>query len=92
MSEQTLTAVPHFGRIVDGLPFGGGPHGRTSTHLVRDDEDGQVYSFDYSDIVTEGFRTTRTGEHVRFLVSPGTTNRACYVLRLDQPDTEAYYR
>ena len=51
-----------------------------------------MYSFDYSDIVTEGFRTTRTGEHVRFLVSPGTTNRACYVLRLDQPDTEAYYR
>jgi hypothetical protein len=32
------------------------------TYFVRDDGTGTTCSFDYSDIVTEGFRTIRTGE------------------------------
>jgi hypothetical protein len=35
------------------------------TYFIRDDETGTIYSFSYADIVTEGFRTIRTGERVR---------------------------
>ena len=48
-------------------------------------------SFNYSDIVTEGFRTIRTGERVRFLPDPADPGRAIYVIRLDLPDVERYY-
>ncbi|MGH3218328.1 MAG: hypothetical protein ACRDPY_06295 [Streptosporangiaceae bacterium] len=50
-----------------------------------------AYSFNYADVVTEGFRTIRTGERVRFLVHLGGSGRACYVVRLDMPDVEALY-
>jgi len=58
---------------------------------VRDDITGLTYSFNYADIVTEGFRTIRTGERVRFLVNHGAPGQACYVVRLDMPDVEALY-
>jgi hypothetical protein len=45
----------------------------------------------YPDIVTEGFRTIRTGERVRFLTQPADPGHASYVIRLDLPDIEAYY-
>lgn len=61
------------------------------TYFVRDDENGDVLSFDYSDIVTEGFRTIRTGERVRFLAGSTEPGHASYVIRLDLPDVEAYY-
>ena len=57
-----------FGRIIDRQPDGSGPNGRMGTYFVRDDETETVYSFSYADIVTEGFRTIRTGERVRFLI------------------------
>lgn len=41
--------------------------------------------------MTEGFRTIRTGERVRFLVDAADASRAIYVIRLDLPDVEAYY-
>jgi hypothetical protein len=78
-----------FGRITDRKPSGSGPSGRLGTYYVRDDETGTTYSFSYADIVTEGFRTIRTGERVRFLTD---SSRAGYVIRLDLPDVEAYYR
>ena len=81
-----------FGRIVDRQPAGSGPGGRMGTYFVRDDETGTVYSFSYADIVTEGFRTIRTGERVRFLMEPTDADHAMYVIRLDVPDTEEYYR
>ena len=49
-------------------------------------------SFDNADIVTEGFRTIRTGERVRFLTDPADPSHAIYVIRLDLPDVEEYYR
>lgn len=79
-----------FGRIIDRQPSGSGPGGRMGTYFVRD-ETGTVYSFDYSDIVTEGFRTIRTGERVRFLADPGDLGHAVYVIRLDLPEVETYY-
>jgi hypothetical protein len=82
----------HFGRIIDRQPSGSGPGGRMGTYFVRDDETGAVYSFSYADIVTEGFRTIRTGERARFLTEPADADHAIYVIRLDLADTEEYYR
>jgi cold shock CspA family protein len=81
-----------FGRIADRQPSGSGPGGRLGTYFVRDDETSAVYFFSYPDIVTEGFRTIRTGERVRFLTDPATPGRATYVIRLDLPDIEEYYK
>jgi len=81
-----------FGRITDRKPSGSGPGGRLGTYFVRDDETGTTYSFDYADIVTEGFRTIRTGERVRFLTDLTDPGHAIYVIRLDLPDTEEYYK
>lgn len=81
-----------FGRITDRQPSGSGPGGRMGTYFVRDDETGDVHSFDYSDIVTEGFRTIRTGERIRFLTDAADPEHASYVIRLDLPDVETYYQ
>lgn len=80
-----------FGRITDRRPSGSGPGGRMGTYVVRDDETDTTCSFDYSDIVTEGFRTIRTGERVRFLQDLANFSHAIYVIRLDLPDVEKYY-
>ncbi len=80
-----------FGRITDRKPSGSGPGGRFGTYYVRDDETGATCSFSYADIVTEGFRTIRTGERVRFLTDPADPGHAVYVIRLDLPDIEEYY-
>ena len=62
------------------------------SYLVRDDESGITYSFGDTDIVTEGFRTTRPGERVRFLIDHAHPGRASYVIRLDLPDLAEYYK
>lgn len=80
-----------FGRITDRLPSGSGPGGRQGTYYVRDDQTGTVSSFSYADIVTEGFRTIRTGERIRYLTDSAEPARATYIIRLDLPDTEEYY-
>jgi hypothetical protein len=89
--QQAGGSGQRFGRITDRHPSGSGPGGRLGTYFVTDDETGTTYSFDYADIVTEGFRTIRTGERVRFLADPGNPGHAMYVIRLDLPDIEAYY-
>jgi hypothetical protein len=88
---HSLDGPPHFGRIVDRKPFGGGATGKVGAYTVQDETDGRAYSFDYTDIVTEGFRTIRTGERVRFHIPTRSPWRAEFVIRLDQPDPEAYY-
>jgi hypothetical protein len=80
-----------FGRITDRKPSGSGPDGRFGTYFVRDDETSTTCSFNYADIVTEGFRTIRTGERIRFLTDPAQPGHALYVIRLDLPDVEEYY-
>jgi hypothetical protein len=80
-----------FGRITDRQPSGSGPGGRQGTYYVRDDQTGTIRSFSYADIVTEGFRTIRTGERIRFLADPADSARATYIIRLDLPETEDYY-
>lgn len=80
-----------FGRIIDRQPTGSGAGGQFGTYYVRADETGTTYTFSYPDIVTEGFRTIRTGERVRFLTDPAKPGRAIYVIRLDLPDIESYY-
>lgn len=83
---------PRQGTIVDRRPSGGGLSGAQGSYIVRDDESDRYYGFDYRQIVTEGFRTIRTGEHVRFHISAGSPDRAEFVIRLDQPDPAEYYR
>lgn len=91
-AELSRTGHQRFGRVTGRQPAGSGPAGNFGTYFVRDDESGQAYTFDYADIVTEGFRTIRTGERVRFLVDAADSGRAVFVIRLDMPDVEAYYK
>ena len=84
-------AGQRFGRITSrrsGSEFNGHP----GTYLVRDDETGTTYSFGYPDIVTEGLRTIRTGERVRFLIDQAHPGHASYIIRLDLPDIAEYYK
>lgn len=67
------------------------PGGRPGGYTVRDDETGRTYRFGSADIVTEGFRSVRTGERVRFLTDETRPGQASYVIRLDAPDAEDYY-
>jgi hypothetical protein len=80
-----------FGRVVDRQPSGSGPNRRQGTYVIRDDETGTRCSFSYADIVTEGFRTVRTGERARFLIDPADPGHATYVIRLDLPDVDDLY-
>jgi hypothetical protein len=89
--ESRAHGGQRFGRITDRKPSGSGPGGRLGTYFVRDDETATTYAFDYADIVTEGFRTIRTGERVRFLTDPAIPGHASYVIRLDLPGIEDYY-
>lgn len=92
MTPQQPTALQqHFGRVVDRRPHGSGYAGRAGTYVVRDDDTKQDHTFSYADIVTEGFRTVRVGERVRFLTDPSQPGTATYVIRLDLPDVEAHY-
>ncbi|WP_436791180.1 hypothetical protein [Yinghuangia sp. YIM S10712] len=63
-----------------------------SAYIVRDDEDGRYYGFDYRQVVTEGFRTIRIGERVRFHVSTESPGLAEFIIRLNQPGPAEYYR
>lgn len=82
----------HHGVIVDLRPSGGGPTGSLGAYVVRDEVDGHHYTFDYTQIVTEGLRTVRIGERVRFHVSADRPGQAEFVIRLNQPDPAEYYR
>ena len=89
MSESANAA--RLGTVIERRPLGGGSYGNVGVYYVQDLGDSTVYSFDYRDIVTEGFRTALVGERVRFYVDPTSTDRACYVIRLDLPSVEEYY-
>jgi hypothetical protein len=80
-----------FGRVTSRHPSASGPGDDAGSYLVRDDETGSTYAFSYTDIVTEGLRTIRAGERVRFLTDPADPGHAVYVIRLDLPDIEDYY-
>lgn len=81
-----------FGHITGHAPSAAGPGAHPGTYLVRDDETGITYSFGYADIVTEGLRTIRTGERVRFLTDHAHPGHASYVIRLDLPDIGEFYK
>ena len=81
-----------FGHVTGRPPSAAEPVCDAGSHLVRDGETGITYSFSYADIVTEGFRAIRAGERVRFLTDPADPGHAVYVIRLDLPDVEEYYK
>lgn len=80
-----------FGHVTGERRLACGQGVEPGTFLVRDDSTGTTYSFDHTDIVTEGFRAIRSGERVRFLIDHAHPGKARYVIRLDLPDVEAYY-
>lgn len=86
-----MSTEPHQGTIVDRRPSGGGMTGAVGAYVVQDATDERYYVFDYRQIVTEGFRTVRTGERVRFHPSADSPGRAEFVIRLDQPDPAEFY-
>lgn len=81
-----------FGHVVSREPPASGPDDHEGSYVVRDEETGVAYSFGYADIVTEGLRTVRTGERVRFLIDHARPGHAGYVIRLDLPDIAEYYK
>ncbi len=91
-SAQGTTARQRFGHITDHRPATGRPGNHLETYRVRDEETGTTYVFSDTDIVTEGLRTLRTGERVRFLIDDDRRRRASYVIRLDLPEPCEYYQ
>jgi cold shock CspA family protein len=91
LEGESRSGGQRFGRVTGRQPDGSGPAGNFGTYFVTDDERGETLTFSYADIVTEGFRTIRTGERVRFLRDEADLGRAVYIIRLDLPDVEAYY-
>lgn len=87
-------AGQRFGHVTGRPPPAARPSTGTQpgTHLVRDDDTGITYTFSYTDIVTEGLRTIRTGERVRFLIDHAHPGHASYVIRLDLPDIRELYQ
>lgn len=81
-----------FGQVTARRSPADGPDDHLDSYLVRDDETGITYSFGYADIVTEGLRAIRTGERVRFLIDHASPPHASYVIRLDLPDIDEYYK
>ena len=82
-----------FGHITGRPPSAAGDNAgaHPGTYLVRDDETGITYTFSYTDIVTEGLRTIRAGERVRFLADGARPGHASYVIRLDLPSVQELY-
>ena len=81
-----------FGHVTGHRPSATGHGAQPGTYLVRDDDSAITYSFGYTDIVTEGLRSIRTRERVRFLIDHTHPGYARYVVRLDLPDIESYYQ
>lgn len=79
------------GRVVESVRGGGGQTGKGSTYVIEA-EDGQRYTCDYTDIVTESFRTMRNGDRVRFRPLADMLGlQATHVIKLDEPGFEELY-
>ncbi len=91
-SRRTPTRQ-RFGHVATGRdPSPSGRETYAGDYLVEDEETGITYTFGYADIVTEGLRTIRNGERVRFLLDDTHPGHASYVIRLDLPDVAEFYR
>ncbi|MFF3359174.1 hypothetical protein ACFYWN_42835 [Streptomyces sp. NPDC002917] len=88
--EPITSSAARLGHVVARAPSGGGIDGRLGLYTIEDDENRTSYTFDYTDIATEGFRTVRVGERVSFHTTDDE-GRATYVVRLELPDPADYY-
>lgn len=91
-SPELLRNGPTQGRPSQDHPDGGGPRPALGSCGIQDNEDEQYYAFDYREIVTEGLRTIRTDERVRFHASIESPDAVEFVSCLDQPHPAEYYR
>jgi hypothetical protein len=81
------------GVVISARAIGGGAAGKGSTYII-DGEDGRQYGCEYTDIVTEGFRSLRPGNLVRFVPAAdelGLDLRAKQILKLDEPTVGELY-
>lgn len=88
MSQETRNPYL-YGRVVSRNPYSvlGG------SDYIIEGEDGLNYKAHYSDILTEGMRTFRISEKVRFI--PGKADgqlQALYILRIDIIGEELFYQ
>ncbi|MGW2081965.1 hypothetical protein ACWCOW_34475 [Streptomyces sp. NPDC001939] len=88
--EPATGSAARLGRVAARAAHGGGADGRLGLYTIEDDQDGAPYVFDYTDIATEGFKTVRIGERVRFHTTD-EAGRAVHVVRLELPDPDDYY-
>lgn len=90
----SLASRQHFGHVVAAARRspGGEPAERGRYYTASDDESGVLVSFQHADIVTEGLRVVRPGERIRFVADDALPGRALFVIRLDVPDVEDFYR
>lgn len=90
-TSDPLRARFRTGEVVGHKPYSAGPGQTSSTYLVES-SDGTRYAFDYSDLLTEGFRTIEIGERVRFVGrEEAGALRARYVVKLDDDLSELFY-
>ena len=85
------TAVYLVGRVVASLARGGGARGTGSIYKIRTDS-GEEYTCEYVDVVTEGFRTLKTGDVVRFTpVDELGERRGRQILKITDPTPDDLY-
>jgi hypothetical protein len=90
-SNTRASALYMAGQVDDAARSGGGIEGKGSLYHIRGD-DRRTYVCDYTDLVTEGFRTLLIGDVVRFVPDDdGIDLRALQVLKLQEPTTDEYY-
>jgi hypothetical protein len=79
------------GRVVEVRTSGGGPRRGASVYYIED-ESGVRYRCEYIDLVTDGFRTLRVGDVVRFTpVVEFGVNAARNILKINEPSTHELY-
>lgn len=84
------------GRCVDSRRRGGGHTGVASVYILED-SDGERHACDYTDLVSDGFRTLEVGDEVRYEATEEAADaadrdlrKARYVVRLVDHSTLFY--
>ncbi|WP_166139830.1 hypothetical protein [Nocardioides ochotonae] len=79
------------GQVVASVARGGGARGTGSVYKIRADS-GEEYTCEYIDVVTEGFRTLKTGDVVRFApVDEMGEQRARQILKIADATLDDLY-
>lgn len=86
MTVQRGNAEMLGGRVVAAYRLSTG-----SVYVIAADDSSESFTAEYSEVVTQGFRTLTVGERVRFMRDHADPARARYVIKLDEPCTDELY-